>query len=258
MKLQPTKYLGKTKHMRLLANYCLSISYHDVDDESPEHSHLNPYLSLNLGGKYLEKGGFSENTVKPGDVILRPSDYSHQNTFKEKSNLCFNIEALTKNSAKILALLLKKKIYFTCFEIIQILTKTFNNYLDDELDCLITETILQKLDIQDTDRKPAWYFDVMDKVKNDYDQSLSLNLIADCVSLHPNYLARKFKSLNGNTLGDYIRHTRLENACLKLNSKKRLTDISIDTGFYDQSHFSNSFRKTFDISPRQLRDKFLG
>lgn len=99
---------------------------------------------------------------------------------------------------------------------------------------------------------------VINKVRDDYDSPISLSSLADFVSLHPNYLARKFKQLNGMTLGDYIRNTRLENACLLLNSNKRLTDISLETGFYDQPHFSNAFRSTFNISPKELRHFYLG
>ena len=136
---------------------------------------------------------------------------------------------------------------------LQILTKTFGNYLNNELDCLISEILLQKLEIKHTPQIPSWYIQVIDIVREDYSDSISLNSIAQCVSLHPNYLARKFKLLSGLTLGDYIRNTRLEKACLELNSNKRLTDISLETGFYDQSHFSNTFRSKFNISPKKLR-----
>ncbi len=258
MKLPPTKYLGKTKHIRKLENYCLSVSSHDTEDDTPEHCHINPYLSLNLGAEYIEHDGFAKRIIESGNVILRPSHYIHQNTFNQNSGLCFNIEATSRNSQKILVLFSQKNIHFSCFEVIRLLTKTFNDYYDHELDCLITETMLQKLETQDTKRVPHWYFKVIEKVKDDYADSLSLKSIADCVSLHPNYLAKKFKNLNGSTLGDFIRYTRLENACLKLNSTKRLTDISYETGFYDQSHFSHAFRSTFNMSPRQLRNKFLG
>ncbi len=258
MKLPPTIYFGKARQIGSLDNYHLSISHHDKEDEIPKHSHINPYLSLNLGTAYLEKDGASENVVGSGSVILRPSNYEHQNAFEKKSGLCFNIEITSNKNSEILALFERKNIQFSCFEILQILTKTFDNYLDNELDCLITETLLQKLEIKGTDKIPSWYFRVIDKVRDDHTSALSLSSIADCVSLHPNYLARKFKKISGITLGDYIRNTRLEKACLNFNSDKRLTDISLEAGFYDQSHFSNTFRSAFNISPRRFRSLFSG
>jgi len=255
MNLLPTKYFGKTKHIRSLGNYHLSITHHSKEGEIPKHSHMNPYLSLNLGAAYLENNGFAKNIIESGNVILRPSDYEHQNTFAKNAGLCFNIEITSKKNSKAFE---KMNINFSCFEFLQILTKAFNNYLDNELDCLITETIFQKLDITNTNKTPSWYIQIIEKIKDDYSSSLSLSSLANSVSLHPNYLARKFKSLNGMTLGDYIRKTRLENACLELSSNKRLTDISLETGFYDQSHFSNTFRSTFNMSPKELRHFCLG
>ena len=258
MNLSPTKYLGKSKHTRSLKNYYLSISYHEKEAEIPRHSHTNPYLSLNLGPAYLENDGYSKNIIESGNVIIRPSLYKHQNIFNKESGICFNIELTSKDSQEILVSFSKKNIHFSCFDIIKILTRSFDDYLDHELDCFITETILQYVEMQHTKEIPVWYAEVIDIVRDDYTSALSLNSIATRVSLHPNYLARKFKQINGNSLGDYIRNTRLENALLKLYSKERLTDISLDTGFCDQSHFSNSFRSSFNFSPKQLRNKLLG
>jgi transcriptional regulator GlxA family with amidase domain len=38
-----------------------------------------------------------------------------------------------------------------------------------------------------------------------------------------------------------------------MHSRKNLTAIAIDLGFYDESHFSKSFRAEFGISPHNVR-----
>ena len=258
MNLLPTKYFGKIKEIRSLKNYHLSFSYHNAEGEIPKHTHMNPYFSLNLGAAYLEKNSFNKKIIESGNVILRPSNYEHQNTFTKELGLCLNIEVTSTSNYEVLELFKKKNIHFSCFEFLKILTNTFDNYNDNELDCLITETLLEKLDIKSTNKIPSWYIQIISKVRDDYSSSISLSSLADLVSLHPNYLARKFKKISGTTLGDYIRNVRLENACLDLYSNKRLTDISLETGFYDQSHFSNTFRAAFNMSPKELRYFYLG
>ena len=112
MKLSPTKYFGKAKQVRSLENYHLSISHHSKGEEIPKHSHVNPYLSLNLGNAYLEDNGYAKNIIDSGIVTLRPSYYEHQNTFTKKSGLCFNLEITSKENSEILSLFTKTDSFF--------------------------------------------------------------------------------------------------------------------------------------------------
>ncbi|WP_142785626.1 helix-turn-helix transcriptional regulator [Changchengzhania lutea] len=258
MNLPPTKYFGSIKFERTLKNYHVSISHHNIGEKIPKHNHANPYYSVNLGAAYIENNNFSKSIIDPGTIILRPKEYEHENTFINNVGFCFNIEVITISNNNVLQLFNNKNINFAYFEFLQILIKTFNNYSDNELDCLITETLADRYNTQLLTKIPNWYNQVISKVKEEYCDSLTLSEIASSVALHPNYLARKFKKISGITLGDYIRMVRLKNASLMLHSNKRLTDIALEAGFYDQSHFSNSFRSAFKISPKSLKDLFLG
>ncbi len=255
MNLQPTTYFGKTRHLRALENYHITFSYHNSKENIPKHHHENPYFSLNLGAPYLENNGFSEKIIEPGTVLIRPSGYEHQNSFTNKPGLCFNIELVSTSNLNLLQLCIANNITFSGIEFLQILARVYTNYyLDNELDIYITEVLTGKLNTKTSINIPFWNRQVIDKIEEDYSSSLSLRKLADSVSLHPNYLARKFKIINGVTIGEYIRMTRIKNACLMFYSKKRLTDISLESGFYDQSHFSNVFQSTFNIAPKELRN----
>ena len=82
----------------------------------------------------------------------------------------------------------------------------------------------------------------------------SVRDIARELDVHPVHLARRFRRHFDTTPGDYLRRCRLDRArSLLRRSQASLADIASATGFTDQSHFTNAFRKTFGISPGAFR-----
>ena len=78
--------------------------------------------------------------------------------------------------------------------------------------------------------------------------------IAGELGVHPVYLARRFRQSFGMTPGEYLRRCRLDRArWLLRRSSAGLAEIAAATGFTDQSHFSNAFRKGFGVSPGVYR-----
>jgi len=41
------------------------------------------------------------------------------------------------------------------------------------------------------------------------------------------------------------------------DSRRKLSDIALDSGFYDQSTFSRYFRKYMELTPKAYRRQFL-
>jgi transcriptional regulator GlxA family with amidase domain len=53
---------------------------------------------------------------------------------------------------------------------------------------------------------------------------------------------------------DYVRSLRLARAReLIVSTKTPLTDVALETGFYDLPHFDKTFRKHYGVSPYQFR-----
>jgi AraC family transcriptional regulator len=89
-------------------------------------------------------------------------------------------------------------------------------------------------------------------------QKLTLVELSAEAGVHPVHLSRVFRKCTGSGIGDYIRRLRIKAACEKmLAPKNTLADISFDTGFADQSHFTRVFRGFTGMSPQKFR-KILG
>ena len=65
---------------------------------------------------------------------------------------------------------------------------------------------------------------------------------------------RLFHTLTQMSPSDYIRHTRLNAAkTLLMTTDRCITDIALETGFYDHAHFIRTFKATTGLTPAKWR-----
>ncbi len=81
--------------------------------------------------------------------------------------------------------------------------------------------------------------------------------ISDLAELTNNSLAsfkREFKKIYGDSPANFIKNRRLEKAAeLLMVSDERVSTIAQDCQFGDTSHFSNSFKAKYMLSPTEYR-----
>jgi AraC-like DNA-binding protein len=87
----------------------------------------------------------------------------------------------------------------------------------------------------------------------DNNSLVSIPAFADDFNLSRRQLERRFKELSGFSPKDFFRIVRFKNA-LKGSElpDKTLAKIAIDSGYYDQSHFSHEFKKFSGYSPKEF------
>lgn len=86
-------------------------------------------------------------------------------------------------------------------------------------------------------------------------QDLSIEKLARLCGYTDYYLSRKFKKETGVPLGEYILHTKLDQACLLLRTTSHsIQDISDSLAFSSRSYFSTAFQKYMGISPKEYRE----
>ena len=87
-------------------------------------------------------------------------------------------------------------------------------------------------------------------------QCMSAKKIAECCGLSVSQFRDIFKHNIGMTLPQYINQTRLSSAVNLLNTtNESITKIATKSGFYEISYFNRLFRKTFGMSPKEMRQK---
>ncbi|MEW6401848.1 MAG: AraC family transcriptional regulator [Chloroflexota bacterium] len=95
---------------------------------------------------------------------------------------------------------------------------------------------------------------VLDYIQSQPGADLTLSRLAELARLSPYHFARMFKESTGQTVHAYVLEQRLRKCRdLLLNSNQTLTQIAVEGGFADQSHFVQRFRVFFGVTPGQLR-----
>ncbi|MBE6696301.1 MAG: helix-turn-helix domain-containing protein [Ruminococcaceae bacterium] len=99
---------------------------------------------------------------------------------------------------------------------------------------------------------------VVDYIKANYANQISVSKLAKEVFLHPDYLGRIFRDTTGLSVGEMIQKVRIENACCFLSdSNLTVADVACKCGFFDLRFFYTVFKKRIGISPGEYRKRVI-
>jgi AraC-like DNA-binding protein len=88
-----------------------------------------------------------------------------------------------------------------------------------------------------------------------FTESLPLSFLAQQCALSPAHLSRTFSRIVGMPLHRYQDGLRLRASLKRLAAGERsLSDLALDLGYFDHSHFTSAFRREFGVPPSAVRD----
>lgn len=239
----------------------LSMTTYASNRRIEKHYHDNSYLSILVKGKYTEHSQRYQQSVMAGDILFRPSSYTHENQFQECGGTCFHIEFNRAWIEKIeIDLKLKLPQNFVHFKsgVFPSLYKLLFCFQYGQAEDLANEFLYDWLfQINQIPAKQVglqWVEKVIQILDNELYEFHSLKSLSERVYVHPVYLARGFKERKGCTIGEFQLKAKLANAIhLLLNTSLSIKDISYQNGFYDDAHFIRSFNTVYHISPQKFR-----
>jgi AraC family transcriptional regulator of arabinose operon len=87
-----------------------------------------------------------------------------------------------------------------------------------------------------------------------YREPPSIEQLADAVALSSSRLAHLFRNEVGMSIQTYLVERRLAMAAMLIvQTDERISQIAYSVGFRDVSNFNHSFKRRFNMSPRQYR-----
>jgi len=258
---QHQKYYGEDIKSINTENFNISLTSHNPNFHIPKHTHHKPYLCLLVRGSYVEDSK-TQTILSAGNIIFRRANYEHSNKFYNNRGICLNIEINDSEDFKILNdgnnSMFERKQKGTV-DIYNLLYAFKNDIPSDVLNIYCFESILSYFDKHNVQKNLSWIIKVKEFLNDDPFSNISLNKLSKEIQLHPNYIVRKFKEVTGYKLSEYLSRIRIEYAIQKLlQSEESITDIALNTGFYDQSHFNHNFKKYFPISPKPFLNRIKG
>jgi AraC-like DNA-binding protein len=214
-----------------------------------------------LGGRRI--------TVSPTTLIARPAGELHANSYGSTPAHCLIIELHPDTVSRLKEatdVLQQSFITDTAFAAVAAHRIRAELRRRDDVAALVLESLIYELvAVAHRARKRRFregrrtpWLDRTAELLREHTQmpgiKFGLAEVAAHVDIHPCHLARVFRREFGCSVGEYVRLRRLEEAARLLRTGTlALAAIAQVTGFADQSHFSNAFRRRFGLTPAQFR-----
>lgn len=103
---------------------------------------------------------------------------------------------------------------------------------------------------------PQWLVKLREDMEQRENFTAGIDRMYEISGRSAGHLSRAFRKYFNETPTDFINHLRLNySANLLTNSDDEITEISMDSGFENLSHFYHLFKKQFNMSPKEFRNK---
>lgn len=261
----PGQFYGKTNETLHLNGIILNDAdyTHDFVDW---HYHENPYFTFLLAGRSLDGNKKTRHECSAGSLLFQNMQEPHYNAKSKQYTRGFHVEiapcwfeffgvpiSRVEGSMRITDPSLIANMYNVFKEM-----KLHNGESQLAIDSLLVQLFgaLTREKPSIDSRMPAWV-GVVKEALHASPESWKLIDLAKLANVHPVHLSRHFSKYFKATLGDYIRTIRVQKALSLLPNKQlSLTEIAVECGFADQSHFIRSFKSCHKLTPLHYRKLF--
>ncbi|WP_127124556.1 helix-turn-helix domain-containing protein [Pseudoflavitalea rhizosphaerae] len=104
---------------------------------------------------------------------------------------------------------------------------------------------------------PSKVVDLIGYIELNLHKTLTVQMLANMVNLHPDYLSRLFLKMTGERPLSYIHTKRIERAqYLMVTTDQSLAQISEVLGFDTLPHFMKVFKKVTSLTPGKYREQY--
>ena len=94
-------------------------------------------------------------------------------------------------------------------------------------------------------------------IEANFQEKITVDELADMLSLSRRNLERRFKRATANTVVEYIQRVKIEAAKMNLeSSRENVNEVMYKVGYTDTKAFRNTFKKITGLSPVQYRSKY--
>lgn len=99
------------------------------------------------------------------------------------------------------------------------------------------------------------YMKVLNFLNQNYYKDISVQSIAEGLSVNPNYLSQLFRKHKGETITEYLTAMRINQACSMLKTTdSAIYEIADFVGYNDYFYFAKVFKKITGTTPKAYRD----
>lgn len=120
----------------------------------------------------------------------------------------------------------------------------------------LINSFAEELQPQKDRSEPREVSEICAYIEDNYAKNVTLDELAELSGLNKYNLLRLFARERGITPYRYLETVRINRAKTFLEQGEQLAEIALKTGFSDQSHFTNFFKKFIGLTPKQYANIF--
>lgn len=252
-------------------------AYHfqGIMQKFPNHFHEYYVIGFIEKGQRFLSCKNKEYIIEPGDLLLfnpRDNHTCEQIDGKALDYRCINIqpETMSKTIFEITG-----KAYLPYFtpqvvfhsDLVAVLRELHEMIMDEETDFRKEEIFFflleQLIEEYTKETVPAGNAEQSTEVKTiceyletHYMKNITLDDLCKLTGLSKYYLLRSFTKQKGISPYSYLETIRIDKSKKMLEQGNLPIDVAMQTGFTDQSHFSNFFKKFIGLTPKQYMNIF--
>jgi AraC family transcriptional regulator len=243
---------------------------HTSPKKLPSHSHELPFFALLLEGEYGECYERRERQFRPFTIHFRPAGIPHQDEVGPHGVRFFEIEIRSSWRQRLADCSAALDLAHDDCSGGQLLWLGMTMFREFQgaagAEDLLVESLLAEMLAQvartrreNVTQPPAWLGRILEKLAAEYSERLTLDELSREAGVHPVHLSRVFRKCVGEGIGERVHRLRIRAACEQmLAPETSMADISLASGFSDQSHFTRAFRKATGMTPAAFRSQVSG
>ncbi|WP_449389389.1 helix-turn-helix domain-containing protein [Chryseobacterium lineare] len=228
------------------------------------HYHENPYFTFLLQGNMKEGNKKEIYDCSAGTLLYHHWEDAHYNIKPDIFTRGFHIN-ITEDWFKKFEL--SKEIIEGSFNIknpavkllmYQIFKETKFN--DNSFDLSVYQLLLHLFDqlsdqksSSNSEKKPIWVKQIDEILHERFTEKLSLHELSKTLNIHPIHLSRDFQKYFRCNLSEYLRKLKVEKSLKIINDFESLSEVALECGFSDQSHFIRCFKENIGITPLRYK-----
>ncbi|RXK07080.1 AraC family transcriptional regulator [Halarcobacter bivalviorum] len=225
--------------------------------------HLHEELTITA----IKKGSLniifneSKKLLNPNELIIINDHISHCATLNEVSEHGY-VLYINKEYLKALEIFYDKDFeHIFSEEVYEKFISLCEILLDEKASLIFKEEYFlefcidtfNKNEAQKCEENDKLAFKIKEYLDKNYLEELTLEEMAETFTLSTIHLIRIFKKEFGLPIHSYILNKKVHYAKELLSSNKSIVEVALQSGFFDQSHLNRSFKRVFQLSPKEFQ-----
>ena len=257
---------GKVSRAERLGDLTLTDTQYSPRLRLSPHAHESACFGFVLAGGFSEQFPIQKLSYSGHAVFFRPPELVHEEprlhsrcalllpgSFASVAGPRRGVQSSPRTNRSVLRLGTLQKLANCLYEQWQDMDDVAPLTIEG-LACEMAAQFCRTVRVRREPNPPRWLRQVHEILRCRFKESLRLTEISREVRMHPVHVAREFHRYYGSTVGQFRRKCRIDFACERLaQSRLPIVEIALESGFTQQPHFTNVFRKFTGLTPHQYR-----